>query len=368
MNETGSAPSSLDPGLELRPRRRVASGGQPAPVAASQPQDAAAEAPEVPGEVEKSTPCPQTGTGFSEADVAAALRLARAVVESGLMTDIPTGSAEVAVSKTSQGDESRTEQGPARSDVGVVDDAGSTQGRIPPTEPGSQSPLPTNSSPSIHEAGGEPDNYHRGTDLDKSRPWKVVGSLPGQAGTEADNNEPKAANEWQGDIEAAEADTDAEVGSKGDTKRQPPTPWLPDKADNFSPRWGWTPSETEIKAPIADEDKPIASSPASLIRSGGIGGEAESPVQGHDPGSSDSTSPWQPDANKAKYAAGVMQVASIEEHQTVTGPLPPAVLQWEPAPRSVAGYNYSPEVFPAGHEESIPNDFELEDWDDDVDP
>lgn len=366
MNENSSTPSILDPGLEVQPRRRRPLGGQRATAVATRPQDAATEAPTAPEQLENdSAPHSQTEKRVSEADVAAASQIAQAVLKAGLMAEFPTRS--VGGTETSQGGDSITEQGPTHIIAGVVDNTEAT--RSLPTEPRSLAPLPSTLSPSIHGVDGEADNYHRGTDIEKSRPRTAVGTSRDQARAGADENEPTATNEWPEAREVAEAEE--EVGSQGDTKRQQPTPWLPDKADNFRPRWGWYPSEQaqlQNKAPVADEDKPRAMPTPSFILSGGIGGEVESPVQNPNPGGLKSLLHWQPEANRISYATDVARVLSPWENQGVTGPLPPAMLQWEPTRYSVAGCDYSPEVFPADFEESEPEDFELEERDDDVDP
>lgn len=146
---------------------------------------------------------------------------------------------------------------------------------------------------------------------------------------------------------------------------------MPDKVDSFRPQWEWSalePAPSQTKGPVAAVDKQTAIPTPSLIRSGGLGDEIESPVQDQTPGRSSSTFSWQPGANKVMYAADVARIVSHGESGPVTGPLPPAVVQWEPAPYSVTDHSYSPEVFPAVFEDSEPESFGLEERDDDVDP
>lgn len=212
MNENTPAPSSLNPGLDMQPRRRR---GQRATAVVTRPGDAAPGVPTAFEQVDNESALqPQAEKMVSEADVAAASKLAQAVLKAGLMADFPARN--VGVSKTSPSDERATEQGPKYSTAEVVDDPGSTQLCTPPIEPRSPSPLPSTFSQGIHGAGKGPDSYHRGTDNENSSPDTVMRSPPGQTRAEADDKEPRFPNEWPEATEAAGADTIAEVDSPGD--------------------------------------------------------------------------------------------------------------------------------------------------------
>lgn len=61
--------------------------------------------------------------------------------------------------------------------------------------------------------------------------------------------EPEAAREFPEAREATGADADTEVDGQDKTKRQRPTPWLPDKADDFEPSWDWSASVESNRSP-----------------------------------------------------------------------------------------------------------------------
>ncbi|KUI57482.1 hypothetical protein VP1G_04793 [Cytospora mali] len=348
MNKNSSTPESLNPGLEIKPRRRRAPGrGQQATETATRPQDTIIEASEALEELEnKSAHESTTHERASEADVAAASRLAQAAVNGGLTTGFPTGN--TLVFRLAESRECLTKKDMSRDIAEVVDDVEATQDNTSPTQPDISSPSPSTFKAHIHIADGKPEKYHRGNDPDKSCPVAASEVSPDLARVEAE--------------EVARADTEAASEEKPTTKQ--PTPWLPDKADNFMPQWEWSTSgevhsRSETTVVRKKEDKPVAISTPSFIRSGGVGSEIESPVQSNDP---DSLKLRQLHGTKAGYAA-VAEIVSPREIQALTVPLPPAVVQWKPDYHSVDGREYSPEVF-----EGDPEEFELEEWDDDVDP
>ncbi|KUI63727.1 hypothetical protein VM1G_10515 [Cytospora mali] len=352
MNKNNSTPESLNPGLEIKPRRRRAHGrGQQAAATATRPQDTIIEVSKASEKLEnKPAPDSPTHKRASEADVAAASRLAQAAVKAGLTTGFPTGN--TLVFRLAESREYLTEKDLDKDIAGVVDDVEATQDSTPPTQPDISSPSLSAFTPGTHIVDGESGDYHRGNDSDELCQVAASEVSPDLARVEAE--------------EVAGADTEADSDEKPTTKQ--PTPWLPDKADNFMPRWEWSTagevhSRAETTVVREKEDKPVAISTPSFIRSGGVGSEIESPVQSNDPGSLKLTLSRQLHGTKAGYAAEVAQIVSPREKQALTVPLPPAVMQWEPDHHSVDGREYSPEVF-----EGYPEEFELEEWDDDVDP
>ncbi|ROW04559.1 hypothetical protein VMCG_04968 [Cytospora schulzeri] len=371
MSEKSSTPQSLNPGLEMSPRRwRTLAGGQRATTAAPRPPYAIVEASVAPERLENKSPTrTQKDREVSEADITADSRLAQAAIEAGLTTESPAG--DVVVPEPSQGHEKLREHDPANSIAEVVDGAKATQDSAPAEQSNTSSPSASTISPETHKIDGGPEKNHDGTECDQPCPVAVVGDSLDQGSDETVETEPKAAPEVLEARGATGADTDAQITNQGKTKGQPPIPWLPDRADSFRPQWEWSTSwriQSQTQARGYVEVSPNTQHTPPLIRSGGIGGEVETPIQHHTPGGSNFTLPWQPEANRAIHTAGAAQIVSADEHQALTGPLPPAVVQCEPAPYSVEGCQYSPEVFPADFEEYEPEDCELEEWDDDVDP
>ncbi|ROW16701.1 hypothetical protein VPNG_01539 [Cytospora leucostoma] len=357
INENTSTPVSLDPGLETKPRRRQGpGGGKQATGAATPPQYAVAKDAEAPEQIENtSEPHPPAARRVSEEEVAAATQLARAAVLAGLTMSSPTGESHVFGRPEDRAHPTQQVVGTVA--AGVAGDVEAAQDRRPSTQLTTSLPRST-IMPNDSGVDGQPDTHHRSLYNDQSCPVAVAvdEGVEYQATVESAANSLEAATEWPEARVAAREDANDGVT---ETTKTPGLPGIP------SPRTKWSaPGQAQSRDPpaISDRDRPAAIATPPLIRSGGIGGEAENPVQSHSPSGPRLTLPWQPQAIKARYAADVAQIVSPKERHALTGPLPPVALQWEPGRHFVDGQQYSPEVL----EDDL--EFELDEWDDDVDP
>ena len=361
MNENSATPDSLNPGLEMQPHRRREPGGRKAKAAATLPRDTADEVPEVPPETAGDISAPHSNVRreVSEADIAAASRLAQAAIEAGLTSPLPTWG-DARMSELSHG-----HKGLFRHNLEhisqVVTDAEATQDGTPPTQPDATLLALLTVTLSASQDDGEPPNSNRGADNDQPRPVMTVEQSTNQERVEAVGTGPEAVREAP-EGRAAAGDDNSQEEPKG----QEPTPPPPDKADNLRAQCESSASEqlhSPTKARISDEDKASTIPTPSSVQSSGIGSEADSPDQGQSSGGVESTQYWPPRAIGARYAADIPRIVGPVEHQNLTGPAPLAVSQWEPDSPSNDGRGYSPEVFEGDLEQ-----FELQEWDDDVDP
>ncbi|KAK7748649.1 hypothetical protein SLS53_000670 [Cytospora paraplurivora] len=364
INENNSTPVSLDPGLETKPRRRQGpGGGKQATGAATRPQDAVAKGSGAPEKIENtSEPQAPTGRRFSEEEVAAATQLARAAVLAGLTMSSPTGESHVIGRPDGRAHPTQQVVGTVAAEVAGDVEAG--QDRKPPIQLNTSLPQST-IMPDECGVDGQPDTHHRSLHNDQacSVADAVDTGVGHQTTVESAAKSPEVACEWPGATAAAGADADESSPEK--TKTLDLTTGSPGNSGIPSSQRKWSasrPAQSWAPLAVSDRDRPAAIATAPLIRSGGIGGEAESPIQSHSPSRPELRLPWQPQANRAMYAADVAQIVSPEERHALTGPLPPMVLQWEPDLHLVDGQQYSPEVLENHFE------FELDEWDDDVDP
>lgn len=339
LNGNSLTPETLNPGLEAKPRRRRApEEGQRSTGAAAQPHDAVVtEESGATGRLNsQSAHDPQPRKRVSDADVAAASRLVQAALRESPAIGVSVVNAHVP--RTSAGGEYHNEQGLKQSVARAVGDAEAIQAGTPPTQPDASPPLLSTCISYMYRFDDEPNNNNRGISGGIC-PVAMVGRSD-QARVAAVDAELGAAREW----------SDVQVASQEKPKEQVLPPRLPDKADTSRPQREKSKPEqihSPAKAYADGEDKAIAMPTPTppLIRSGGIGGEVESPVQRRNPGGLDLTLHWQSQANRAGYAADVAQILIPREQQVLIGPLPPAVMQWEPDNHSIGGREYSPEVF-----------------------